>query len=59
LGNLDDILTQLVNFVEVATGLILGKNGVNGDPTFLGRKLLFQASENGDEAVVPSATKSG
>jgi hypothetical protein len=49
---LDEILTQLVHFVEVATGLILGQNGINEDPTFLGQKLLFQASESGDEAVV-------
>jgi hypothetical protein len=50
--DMENIPTQLVHFVKVATRLLLGRDGVNADPAFLGLKLLFQASMDGNEAAL-------
>jgi ankyrin repeat protein len=50
--DIENIPTQLIHFVKVATRLLLGRDGVNADPTFLGLKLLFQASMDRNEAAL-------
>jgi hypothetical protein len=53
-GNIDieNIPTQLVHFVKVAIRLLLGWGSANADLTFLGLKLLFQASMDVNEAAL-------
>jgi hypothetical protein len=47
---IDDLLTQLVLLSRLLR-LMLRMDGINADPTFLGRKLLFQASD-GHSAIL-------